>query len=271
MTVIVDNFRTPATVRGRSDRWSHLTATTQQELHEFAVYKLRLARSWFQDHGDGRWHYDLTDAKRTQAIRLGAQPVDIRELGEFVRNRRLAEKAKALRGAILSRIARDSAPLGELADSLAVEHRTHPDEVVATIWDLIDAGRLDYGADGQVRFVLPDLAGFEEAHGVQVSCIGEEGTMVALGHIDKRRAVAAFNAYVKWVGFDDLRDYTNGNLYNAYARISHTWAVIKTQCHQPDCEGAACGECKEIKAGQWWMQLNQSPHAPRAFPVTDWS
>jgi len=86
MTVYVDNFRVPARV-GRLVGWSHLSADTAAELHEFAA-RLGLRRSWFQDKGDGRWHYDVVDSMRSEAIRLGAVPVDIREFGALVRARR---------------------------------------------------------------------------------------------------------------------------------------------------------------------------------------
>lgn len=92
MTVYVDDFRIPARVGRLSARWSHLTADTRDELHEFAA-RLGMRRSWFQDKGDGRWHYDVTDPKREQAIRLGATPVDIRAMAEIVRQRRLRERA----------------------------------------------------------------------------------------------------------------------------------------------------------------------------------
>jgi hypothetical protein len=106
MTVYVDNANIPATVRegGKSYRssWSHLTADTVEELHAFAE-RLKLRREWFQGrckripepYGQPchHWHYDVTAAKRTEAIRLGAQPIDIRQLGEIVRARRAAAAA----------------------------------------------------------------------------------------------------------------------------------------------------------------------------------
>jgi hypothetical protein len=63
-----------------TSRWSHLFADTEAELHEFAVGKLGLRRSYFQE-GKPSWfpHYDLTSGKRQQAIRLGAQAVTWRE------------------------------------------------------------------------------------------------------------------------------------------------------------------------------------------------
>lgn len=98
MAVYVDNFRAPATVGRIKGRWSHLTADTPAELHEFAA-RLGHRREWFQakcKHGscptiDGvcvHFHYDVVDRKRTEAIALGARSVDIREMGAIVSARR---------------------------------------------------------------------------------------------------------------------------------------------------------------------------------------
>lgn len=70
MTVYVDDMRRPAKVGRLSAHWSHLTADTKEELHRFAL-QIGLARAWFQDKGNGLWHYDVTDSKRQAAIRLG--------------------------------------------------------------------------------------------------------------------------------------------------------------------------------------------------------
>jgi hypothetical protein len=84
MTILVDNpMKFPlhmvseeAKLRGHGRKsWCHLTSdTSEEELHEFAA-RLGLKREWFQ--GD---HYDLTEGKRMQALKLGAQIVDGAEL-----------------------------------------------------------------------------------------------------------------------------------------------------------------------------------------------
>lgn len=77
MTVYIDDMRMQADVpnagRVLSRRWSHLTADTDEELHEFAQ-RLGLRRSWFQ--GD---HYDVTDFMRNRALAMGAIPEDAGE------------------------------------------------------------------------------------------------------------------------------------------------------------------------------------------------
>lgn len=100
MTVYVDNFRAPATVGRIRGRWSHLTADTVEELHEFAE-RLGQKREWFQARckyakcaivfSDGacvHYHYDVVDAKRIEAIEMGAESIDIREMGALISERR---------------------------------------------------------------------------------------------------------------------------------------------------------------------------------------
>lgn len=92
MTVYVDNARIPARVGRHATTWSHLFADTQDELHAFAA-RLGLRRSWFQDpvkvgkpfkarqgsRAAENWHYDVTESKRAQAVRLGAVEVSWRD------------------------------------------------------------------------------------------------------------------------------------------------------------------------------------------------
>ncbi len=96
MSVYVDDFRIPARIGRLSARWSHLTADDREELHAFAA-RLGLRRAWFQTCKNTRacpsercphWHYDVTDSKRAQAIRLGAVPITWRQTGDIIRARR---------------------------------------------------------------------------------------------------------------------------------------------------------------------------------------
>lgn len=89
VTVYVDEVRDwtlIARARGlRHTHWCHLTADTEAELHAFAA-RLGLRRSWFQKKSDRdyRWHYDVTPNKRALAVRLGAQEVDRRFVGQLM-------------------------------------------------------------------------------------------------------------------------------------------------------------------------------------------
>jgi hypothetical protein len=106
MTVYVDDAAIPTTVGRWSSRWSHLTADTREELHEFAA-RLGLRRSYFQENNAKpgsfsreAWHYDLTVNKRAQAIRLGAKPVTSKEMRAVIMARApLTRAARAKREA----------------------------------------------------------------------------------------------------------------------------------------------------------------------------
>ncbi|GAA4522453.1 hypothetical protein GCM10023191_101690 [Actinoallomurus oryzae] len=101
MTVYVDDARIPATVGTLTANWSHLFADTQAELHEFAA-GIGLQRAWFQpgtaygDRPSPYWNYAVTDNKRRQAIRAGAQSVTAREAVRIIRRR--APQAAAAAG-----------------------------------------------------------------------------------------------------------------------------------------------------------------------------
>lgn len=87
MTVYVDNLL-PYRMDSKANisEWCHMTADTRAELHAFAA-SIGLKRAWFQDKPNGRWHYDLTRKKRTQAIIAGAQAIDSATFIAVVRSR----------------------------------------------------------------------------------------------------------------------------------------------------------------------------------------
>lgn len=72
MTVHVDDAVHP----WRDRLWAHLFCSDLDELHAFAA-RLGLSRGWFQRPPKASWpHYDVTESKRAEAIRLGARPAD---------------------------------------------------------------------------------------------------------------------------------------------------------------------------------------------------
>ncbi|SIM25943.1 Uncharacterised protein [Mycobacteroides abscessus subsp. abscessus] len=89
MTVYVDDMRMPARVGRLQARWSHLMADTDEELHAFAA-RLGLKRSWHQKPGTAISHYDVTDSRRREALRLGAVPIGYmsRESMDLIRRKR---------------------------------------------------------------------------------------------------------------------------------------------------------------------------------------
>jgi hypothetical protein len=68
----------------KGKKWCHLVADDLQELHDFAT-KLGLKREWFQSHRI-QPHYDITEAKREQAIKLGAIAIETKQMAERVEN-----------------------------------------------------------------------------------------------------------------------------------------------------------------------------------------
>lgn len=97
MTVYVDDMRMPARVGRISARWSHLTADSDAELHEFAG-RLGLKRAWFQpnERRPEANHYDVTDTVRAKALELGAVAETMRE--GAVRRRAIGAARAAARG-----------------------------------------------------------------------------------------------------------------------------------------------------------------------------
>lgn len=82
MTIYVDDMRMPAIVGSGpgavTGRWSHLMSDepvgASGELLAFAV-RLGLRPAWIQHPGTPKEHFDLTDAKRDLALRLGARAI----------------------------------------------------------------------------------------------------------------------------------------------------------------------------------------------------
>lgn len=72
--VYVDDYRVPARVGRISARWSHMMADDLPTLLAFAD-RLGLRRAWLQDKASGV-HFDVTDTKRDEALRLGAIPIE---------------------------------------------------------------------------------------------------------------------------------------------------------------------------------------------------
>lgn len=98
MTVYVDDWQQPARVGRLNAKWSHLRVGPFDdiaELHAFAE-QIGLQRRWFQGpprHAWPRSHYDVTEARRLEAIRAGAVPITWREAGQQLVRAREAQKA----------------------------------------------------------------------------------------------------------------------------------------------------------------------------------
>lgn len=75
---------------------SHMIADTLPELHDMAA-RIGLKLKWFQ--ATASWpHYDVSQTKRAEAVRLGAIELDRRELVRVIR--RLRAKRASLRALV---------------------------------------------------------------------------------------------------------------------------------------------------------------------------
>ena len=86
LTVYVDDWRQRATVRDRTDRWSHLLADDPEELHAMAA-ALGIGPRGYQRHRRSAAlnHYDVPEALRRRAIELGAVAVTWRDMARLTR------------------------------------------------------------------------------------------------------------------------------------------------------------------------------------------
>ena len=110
----------------------------------------------------------------------------------------------------------------------------------------------------------PVLAGFAEHYGVRVAIIGDDGeTFVAMGRVEKRRALAAF-ARMSRVDLGWLMGTEISHRIRVEDLRHELWTVA-TVCG--DCAGdPECGECAQIRAADWWLRPAIAGEA--AFPVT---
>ncbi len=96
MSIVVDEAIWPF----RGSKYCHMMSDVAgddgvYELHAFAE-RLGLKRSWFQNRQDAP-HYDVSENKREQAIRLGAKSVDALETVRIMRQWREMRLHKAVR------------------------------------------------------------------------------------------------------------------------------------------------------------------------------
>jgi hypothetical protein len=91
LTVYLDDWRQRAVIGRRDDRWSHLLADDEQELHALAA-QLGIPTRGFQRHRRSAAlnHYDLPESLRPRAIALGAVPISWREMARLTREWRRA-------------------------------------------------------------------------------------------------------------------------------------------------------------------------------------
>lgn len=126
---------------------------------------------------------------------------------------------------------------------------------------------------------LPVLEGMVTYYGVQIAIVGDDGTqVVALGHVEPRRALAALNrlhrADLGWRLADEgFADVDSGE--GVLAQFEHAWGRLKTVCAEyPVCAGEdearPCVGCRQVAAYDWWIDTSDTltEDTPGVFPVT---
>ena len=102
----------------------------------------------------------------------------------------------------------------------------------------------------------PEMA--DTNYGIRMAPIGDEGDMLALGHHDPRKALAAFNRYTRTVvGLLNLADDRSARAQDWLKDIEQRWALFTT----PDPE--------QGQDPDWtWYSTWVKPGTPGALPVT---
>jgi hypothetical protein len=115
------------------------------------------------------------------------------------------------------------------------------------------------------------------AYGVEVDWIGEDGGMVAYGHVEPRRFLAAANRWARESSGGGLREAStfNETYADALSGVRHAWAVRLPKC---DCPADELGEwgCRrdgdhdpEPYPEMWALRIDGvTADTPGAFPIT---
>lgn len=122
---------------------------------------------------------------------------------------------------------------------------------------------------------LPNFPG--HAYGVSVSHIGEERDMVAHGHIEPRRFIAACNWWHREAtGIPSLGDDGFGDIDMTYVEllswVRHRWAIRQPKCDCPEdqvLERGCDDHDPDPDPDAWWISLKGvTEDTPGAFPIT---
>jgi hypothetical protein len=159
MTVWVDDAYIQATVpNGRvthTSRWCRLVADDLEELHDFAR-ALGLKRSYFQDH-PRHPHYDVTEGKRRQAVRLGAAEISWRDTPALLQRTTVGHSAAGA----------DSAGITDAAGPAARGTAEDLDRLAGEAWRSGDDGQA-LGLISRGRLVFPGEAARWDAREARV-------------------------------------------------------------------------------------------------------
>ena len=95
-----------------------------------------------------------------------------------------------------------------------------------------------------------------KAYGVSLTWTGDEGEMMAEGHVPFVRFIAACNHMArKDANIRNIMDSDDATLEGALYGAKHCWVL---PAHDPD------------GGGEWYVKFNATAETPGAIPVTIW-
>ncbi len=124
---------------------------------------------------------------------------------------------------------------------------------------------------------IDELAWLGDVHyGIRCGWFTEDGDMIAVGHHDVMRVVAAMNRHARTTAqLRNLADDRAYDLRDAIKALVYTWAVVLGPCDPGDCpmdaiEAHYCERCDAATNGGHWIETGHDEGAPGAYPVTVW-
>jgi hypothetical protein len=122
---------------------------------------------------------------------------------------------------------------------------------------------------------MPRPACFSEHYGIRVAYLGEDGDMIALGHHDSRRVVAAFNRHARhhscWLNMADDTEATYADVINALQATYVTEDLVCGSCNDDDdddCTTCRTSHDRRFSVDGWDLSFGVSKPGPGVFPVT---
>ncbi|MDQ0376538.1 hypothetical protein [Amycolatopsis thermophila] len=116
----------------------------------------------------------------------------------------------------------------------------------------------------------------QEHYGVWVCFVGDDGDLVALGHHEPKRVLAAFNRYCRIeLSMRNVADDRDVSYKEAAEILRWRHGRLITACESPDHDdeirmGHSCHQCALLGGGgEWWLDWSNPEH-PDAFPITMW-
>lgn len=116
-------------------------------------------------------------------------------------------------------------------------------------------------------------------YGIRCAWLNEDGDLLALGHHEPMRVIAAMNRHARTTGrLRNLADEPAYTFHRAVRDLRATWAIVLGPCLQPsfpdadalEWHAAYCHRCDCAAKGANWIEVGHRETDRRAYPVTIW-